>query len=188
MRFAGCPVDASLHRLQYPRPQTPSAKRQALLSREIKRSSDGADDACYLATIAEKRAMRRARIARRPGKLACQERWGAVVSRLRKQWSPEQIAADLRAQHPDVPKHHVSHETIYMALYILPRGELRRELISHLRQHRKNRRPRSRGNDRRGQIPNMVKIAERPDEVAGRQVPGHWEGDLVKGACNASSV
>jgi IS30 family transposase len=158
------------------------------LSRELKRNGDGAEDVRYLATIADKRAMRRARIPRRPRKLACQARWDAVVSRLREQWSPEQIAADLRAQHPDQPEHHVSHETIYTALYILPRGELRRELISHLRQHRKHRRPRSRGNDRRGQIPNMVKIAERPDEVAGRQVPGHWEGDLIKGGGNASAV
>ena len=158
------------------------------LSRELRRNGDDAGDTGYLATVADKRAMRRARKPRRPRKLACPKRWEAVTSRLRKQWSPEQIAADLRAQHPDQPEQHVSHETIYAAHYILPRGELRRELISHLRQHRKHRRPRSRGNDRRGQIPNMVKIAERPDEVAARQVPGHWEGDLIKGAGNASSV
>lgn len=158
------------------------------LSRELKRNGNVTDDVCYLATVADKRAKCRASSPRRPRKLACPKRWQAVISRLRKQWSPEQIAADLRAQHPNQSEHHVSHETIYTALYILPRGELRRELISHLRQHRKHRRPRSRGNDRRGQIPNMVKIAERPDEVAGREVPGHWEGDLIKGAGNASSV
>ena len=70
----------------------------------------------------------------------------------------------------------------------MPRGELRKELIGHLRQHHKSRRPRSRGTDRRGQIPNMVRIAERPAEVEERLVPGHWEGDLIKGAGNASSV
>ena len=66
----------------------------------------------------------------------------------------------------------MSTETIYPYLYVLPRGELRRELVGYLRQHHKKRRPRSRGTDRRGQIPDMVSIEERPAEVAGRTVPG----------------
>ena len=75
----------------------------------------------------------------------------------------------------------ISQETIYAAIYIIPRGELRRTFLSYLRQHRKLRRPRSRGDDRRGQIPNRTAIALRPPEVASRLVPGHWEGDLIKG-------
>ena len=79
-------------------------------------------------------------------------------------------------------------ETIYSALYVLPRGALRTELLAALRQARKTRRPRARGRDRRGQIPNMTPITERPADVATRTVPGHWEGDLLKGARNGSAV
>jgi len=83
---------------------------------------------------------------------------------------------------------HLSTETIYAGLYVLPRGALRSELLAALRQARKARRPRARGADRRGHIPNMRPIAERPAEVTTRTVPGHWEGDLLKGACNRSAV
>src|SRR5688500_9430547 len=74
------------------------------------------------------------------------------------------------------------------ALYVLPRGTLRSALLAALRQARKARRPRARGTDRRGQIPHMTPIAERPADVATRTVPGHWEGDLLKGARNGSAV
>jgi IS30 family transposase len=83
---------------------------------------------------------------------------------------------------------HLAAETIYAALYVLPRGTLRSELLVTLRQARKARRPRSRGMDRRGQIPHMTPIAECPAEVATRTVPSHWEGDLIKGARNGSAV
>jgi len=75
----------------------------------------------------------------------------------------------------------LSHEALYTYLYVLPRGALRRELLGYLRQHRQRRRPRSRGQDRRGQIPEMISIEERPTEVAARTVPGHWESDLIMG-------
>ena len=70
----------------------------------------------------------------------------------------------------------------------MPRGELRSEVISLLRKSHKTRRPRARGDDRRGLIPNMTSIDERPLEVDERFVPGHWEGDLIKGARNRSQV
>ena len=82
----------------------------------------------------------------------------------------------------------LSAETIYVGLYVVPRGSLRSELLAALRQARKARRPRARGTDRRGQIPTMTPIAERPAEVATRTVPGHWEGDLIKGTRNGSAV
>ncbi len=104
-----------------------------------------------------------------------------VLSLLRQQWSPEQIGDYLSRVHPNEPRLQVSAETIYSYLYVLPRGELRRELLNHLRQHRKTRRPRSRGTDRRGQIPEMISIEERPPEVADRTIPGHWEGDIILG-------
>ena len=89
---------------------------------------------------------------------------------------------------PDDPTLQVSHETSYTALYAMPRGELPTELIACLRQSRKSRRPRTRGADRRGTIPNMVSSHMRPPEIEDRVMPGHWEGDLIKGARNASAV
>ena len=102
--------------------------------------------------------------------------------------SPEQIAGRLRRAYPDDMGKQLSTETIYAGLYVLPRGTLRSELLAALRQARKARRPRARGTDRRGQIPHMTPMAERPAEVATRTVPGHWEGDLIKGARNGSAV
>ena len=89
---------------------------------------------------------------------------------------------------PQEPERHVPHETIYTAIYAQPRGELRRQLIACLRHGRSTRMPRSRGDDRRGQIPELVRIHVRPPEVDDRVMPGHWEGDFIKGADNKSSV
>ena len=81
---------------------------------------------------------------------------------------------------PDQPRLQVSHETIYTALYAMPRGTLRTELIACLRQARKSRRPRARGEDRRGTIPNMTSIHLRPPEIDERvilgfpRIPGHY--------------
>ncbi len=111
-----------------------------------------------------------------------------VLSGLRKQWSPQQISASLIEDFPDDRTMRVCAETIYTYLYLLPRGELRRELLSYLRQHHKQRRSRSRGKDRRGQIPEMISIEERPAEVADRTIPGHWEGDLIMGAGNRTAL
>jgi len=82
----------------------------------------------------------------------------------------------------------VSHETIYQAVYIPGRGNLRRDLDRCLRTGRTLRKPRRRTEERRGRIPNMVNISERPPEVADRAVPGHWEGDLIVGAEGASAI
>ena len=117
-----------------------------------------------------------------------------VAAQLRAGWSPLQIAGRLRRMDPATRPGPaglgtVCHETIYTALYALGRGELRRELLGALRQRRQNRRPRSRGTDRRqGFVTADVRIAQRPDDVPGRLVPGHWEGDLIKGAVNRSAV
>jgi IS30 family transposase len=84
---------------------------------------------------------------------------------------------------------HLSAETIYVGLYVLPRGTLRGNLLAALRQTRKARRLRARRKARRGQIPNMMPLTERPADVATRIVPGYyWEGDLIKGARNGPTV
>lgn len=111
-----------------------------------------------------------------------------VRNMLNQLWSPQQIASKLRLLWPSNSEKVVSHETIYNAIYLHPRGELKRELISCLRHHNQTRKPRSRGTDRRGQIPDMQSIHIRPPEIEDRLIPGHWEGDLIKGAGNRSSV
>ena len=90
--------------------------------------------------------------------------------------------------HSEDATRRVCHETIYMALYALPRGELRRELLACLRQGHMARWPRGRGANRRKQIAEELRIAARPDDIAERRIPGHWEGDLLKGAANRSAV
>ena len=142
----------------------------------------------YRACTAHTLASVRARQPRRPRKLVDPWLWHYVQTALAEGYSPEQIAGRLRREYPDDMGRHLSTETIYAALYVLPRGALRSELLAALRQARTARRPRARGTDRRGQIPHMTPIAERPAEVATRTVPGHWEGDLIKGARNGSAV
>jgi transposase, IS30 family len=127
--------------------------------------------------------------ARPPSKLDGQAvLWGVVLTLLEWKWSPQQIAATLKRVWPDDPSKQVSHETIYTAIYAQPRGELRRQLVACLRHGRSTRLPRKRGADRRGQIPDMLSIHVRPPEVDDRVMPGHWEGDFIKGAGNKSSV
>lgn len=101
-----------------------------------------------------------------------------IQNHLMMRWSPEQICQALRARFPDRPEMHVTHETIYQALYVQGRGDLRRELT--LRTGRAMRRPHRHAYKRVcGPIRNMVMISDRPAEAADRAVPGHWEGDLI---------
>lgn len=143
----------------------------------------------YQAEAADKRALTCARTPRVGRRLrAGTVLWDHIVQYLRDRYSPEQIAGALARAHPDTPQMQVSHETIYTAIYAMPRGELRTAVIGWLRFGHAKRRPRSRGEDRRGKIPDMVSIHDRPPEIEERLVPGHWEGDLIKGAYNRSAV
>lgn len=142
----------------------------------------------YRACTAQAIAATRARQPRRPRNLLDPWLWQSVREHLAEGCSPEQIAGRLQRAYPADMRKHLSTETIYVGLYVLPRGALRSELWAALRQARKARRPRARGTDRRGQILHLTPIAERPAEVATRMVPGHWEGDLSKGARNGSAV
>ncbi|MGH8377988.1 MAG: IS30 family transposase, partial [Gammaproteobacteria bacterium] len=155
------------------------------VSREVRRNAPCVG--WYRATEAQRRAARRHR--RRSRRLHRNPRLRRYVfQHLRLAWSPEQIAQGLKRAYPQDPGMRLSHEALYTYLYVLPRGGLRKELLSYLRQHRKQRHPRSRSQDRRGQIPEMISIEERPAEVADRSVPGHWEGDLLMGRRNQSAV
>ena len=110
-----------------------------------------------------------------------------VSTWLEELWSPQEITSRLQLEFPDDLMMQVSHETIYQSLFVQGRGELRRELARCLRSGRTSRRFQGRV-ERRGKIPDMVMISDRPAEVEDRSVPGHWEGDLIIGANNASAV
>jgi IS30 family transposase len=142
----------------------------------------------YRAHVAQQRYEQR---ASRPkaGKLTrCPQLRAVVEDLLGKKYSPEQIAGVLALTYPDRPEMQVSHETMYKALYVQSRGELRRELTRCLRTGRTVRKPRRRSGQPRGRIPGMVNISERPAQAADRAVPGHWEGDLIIGKNQASQI
>ncbi len=162
------------------------------ISREIARNGFFASDTAvtrrYRATTGQARAYVRARRPK-PSKLACNpELRRFVQGELSLKRSPEQVVGRLAREFPDRPEIRVSHETIYQAIYLLARGGLKREVEVQLRTGRKIRRVRRVSNERRGRIPDMVNIVERPAEVADRAVPGHWEGDLIIGKDGKSAI
>ena len=110
-----------------------------------------------------------------------------VAKKLKKRWSPEQIAGWLKSTYPDDENRQVSHETIYKRLFIQARGALKKELLQHLRKTRAMRRSRHKSlkDDGLGQITGAVSIRERPASVEDRALPGHWEGDLIIGSNNS---
>jgi IS30 family transposase len=110
-----------------------------------------------------------------------------VASKLILDWSPQQISGWLKTQYPDDESLRVSHETIYRSLFIQARGVLKKELLGHLRSKRRIRRSQHARifKDSRGQIPEAISIRERPAKVEDRAIPGHWEGDLLRGSRNS---
>jgi IS30 family transposase len=136
----------------------------------------------YRACAADRRAVRRMRRSK-PAKLArCPRLREAVESKLELRWSPQQIAAWLRISYPDDPEMRVSHETIYLSLFVQSKGALRKELARYLRRGRARRRPRGLSvSNGQGQLRGTVHISQRPAEASDRAVPGHWEGDLLFG-------
>ena len=110
-----------------------------------------------------------------------------VASKLMQDWSPEQVSGWLKWQFPQDEGLRVSHETIYRSLFLQARGALKKELIQHLRSKRRIRRSRhsSVHGHSQGKIVDAISIRERPAEVEDRAIPGHWEGDLLRGARNS---
>ncbi|WP_407665603.1 IS30 family transposase [Mycolicibacterium vinylchloridicum] len=121
--------------------------------------------------------------------LANQALLDEVVARLTQRHSPEQIAGRLRQDFPDDPEMWVSHETIYQAVYVQPRGELATLVKTALRTGRTQRKPQGRtATSSTGQLKDMINISERPAEAADRAIPGHWEGDLILGSTDSASA
>jgi IS30 family transposase len=159
-------------------------RQPSTVMREVK--ANGGKDG-YRPHRAHQRAYHMARRPK-PRKLEANPKlWARVEADLKRLWSPQQIAARLRRDFGEDKTMTVSHETIYRSVYVQGRGELRKELARCLRTGRATRKRQSRL-ERRGQIPDMVMISERPPEVEDRAVPGHWEGDLLMGAGNRSAI
>ncbi|WP_413467784.1 IS30 family transposase [Mycobacterium sp. RTGN3] len=156
------------------------------INREIVRGQTGSG---YRARVGQEVAEANAkrpkvrRLEQRPALLA------EVLRRLKRRHSPEQIAGRLREEFPEDPEMWVSHETIYQALYVQPRGELARLVKTALRSGRTRRKPHGRNEiTNRGQLRDMINISERPAEAKDRAIPGHWEGDLIIGADSGSAI
>lgn len=161
------------------------------ISREIRRNRTVLADGrwYYRPHAAHARAQTR-KPRPKPGKIGTSpELREYIQDLLGRRWSPEQIAQQLRRDFPDRPEMHVTHETIYQALYVQGRGELRRELTRALRTGRAMRKPRRQAQQRQPRFSTpMVMISDRPAEAEDRAVPGHWEGDLIVGKDNGSAI
>ena len=154
------------------------------ISREVNRNGGRQP---YRANKAEQAAWDRAHRAK-TCKLAKNRALALIVAeKLQLEWSPHQIAGWLKYTYPDDENYQVSHETIYLTLFIQTRGALKKELIQYLRKPRAMRRSRHHTQKTKdhGRISNTVSIRERPPEVEDRAVPGHWEGDLICGSNNS---
>lgn len=163
-------------------------RHRGTVGREIEA---GGGRTAYRAYRAQDRADRAARRSRQQWWVKRAWLWDTVFDLLTsEEWSPEQISETLKRDHPDDPEWWVSHESIYQALYLQAKGELKAQVKTALRSGRTRRRPQSRAvrNGGRGKITGMINISERPPEAADRAVPGHWEGDLIIGKNGRSAV
>lgn len=154
------------------------------VSREVARHGGRAQ---YRANQADQQAWESA-LRPKPCLLATHSKLQEIVaSKLMQDWSPQQIAGWLKQRYPEDESLRVSHETIYRSLFVQARGALKKELIGHLRSKRRIRRSRhsSIHGHSQGKIVDAISIRERPAEIEDRAIPGHWEGDLLRGARNS---
>jgi IS30 family transposase len=160
------------------------SRAPSTVSREVGRHGGRAQ---YRANHADQHAWESA-LRPKPCLLATHNKLQEIVtSKLMQDWSPEQISGWLKQQYPEDESLRVSHESIYRSLFIQARGALKQELIQHLRSKRRIRRSRhaSIHGHSQGKIVDAISIRERPAEVEDRAIPGHWEGDLLRGARNS---
>ena len=160
----------------------------ATISREIRRTGGLRYDATLAARSSQKRRKRSVRKRRMVEGTALYRLVLSWLTHL--YWSPQQISRKLRSMPDDICPGVVSHETIYAAIYAQPRGALKQGLIQALRQGKA-----SRGVKRTTAagkvckfVPEALRIKHRPEEIEHRLLPGHWEGDFIKGAFNRSAV
>lgn len=164
-------------------------RHRTTIYREIKRNSGKTG---YRAFSASRRAEAAAGSRKRDKTRLSQVRLlrDYVIGRLKQQWSPRAISERIKIEYPLDMGMHISHEAIYRYIYVLPRGELKRNLIQELRQEHAYRHKQKGGQpqETRGKITEMLSIEERPAEVEDRSIPGHWEGDLILGKNRQSAL
>jgi IS30 family transposase len=185
---AASTVSREVRRNSYQRPQ-PEAGAAELGLAGLGRLGAYAPHAAQVKTEQRRRRPKDRKLEKDPGL------WAHVIEQLTRRWSPEQIARRLPRVFPDQPERRLCHETIYQALFVQPRGELRKIIAGALRRGRVYRRARHEPGTRtpreqgRGRFKDpMVMISERPAEATDRAVPGHWEGDLIIGEDHASAI
>jgi IS30 family transposase len=162
-------------------------RHPSTICREINRN--GIDRDGYRALLAQGNAQRRAGTCRRKRKLDTNvELLQLVTGYLGLRWSPEQIAKRLKILYPNDTNMQISHESIYAYIYVHPRKHLKRKLLVYLRRKHKNRRIKDKVRAKSCPIQDYISIDDRPIEVADRKIAGHWEGDLIMGAHNASAI
>jgi IS30 family transposase len=154
------------------------------VSREVNRNGG---ETRYRAELAEKAFIKKAKRPKAPMLATNAKLCKLVASKLEQDWSPEQISGWLKLTHPNQKEMYVSHETIYKTLYIQTRGVLREQLKKHLRTKRMFRHAKNHHAAVNNDIPAAISIRDRPVEIDTREVPGHWEGDLIIGS-NHSAI
>lgn len=170
---------------------TQLGRAPSTISREIKRGQFRQGSAAVYGAVKGERVAVQRRQRPKPFKLLqCPRLLAEVLERLERKQSPEQIMGRLRDEFPDDPGMHVSHETIYRTLYLQGRGQLKLDLKQLFRRGKTIRTPRKQpGQEQaRMKIPDGVSIWERPDSALEREIPGHWEGDLIMGTKNRSAI
>ena len=162
-------------------------RSSSTICREVNRNT--AKGQVYRAVKAQDRADKFRHLARKKRKMDMNlPLKHYVLEHLDQLWSPEQIAKRLKILYPMDMAMQISHESIYSYLYVLPRGALRKELVKCLRYHHINRRIHGKSRQKPCPIQDYISIEERPAEIADRIIPGHWEGDLLMGHNNGSSL
>lgn len=154
------------------------------ISREAKRN--GRLFACYWNEWAQKWADARSHKARHYRKRRHKKLYNYVMQRIKKDWSPEEIAGRLHLDYPDNDNMRMSAEGIY--LWIYQDAKTGGHLFKHLRRHHKKRRKQQKYGSGRGLIPNRVSISERPEIVEQRSRIGDWEGDTVEGGKGTAHI
>ncbi|WP_405763890.1 IS30 family transposase [Actinacidiphila glaucinigra] len=157
-------------------------KHRSTVYREIQRGRK--DDGSYNPWWAHNQAILRRRRPK-PEKLRASEPLRDFVNdKLKQHWSPQQISRQLAQRHPGRPAMNVCPETIYRGLY---QGLLDKR-TAKLRTGRTRRKKQRRGIPLKNAIPRMRPLTTRPREAEDRTVAGHWEGDLILGARQASAI
>jgi transposase, IS30 family len=161
-------------------------RHRSVVTREIARNR--IQGIGYSAIVAHAKSIKRTTKRRKRKLDQSPELWCLVRKKLKLYWSPQQISGYLRRTYPGQSDMQISHEAIYSYIYILPRGGLKKSLIACLRRGKTKRGIKPHQAAKRSQIPDLVSVDDRPNEVDGRQIPGHWEGDLIMGAGNRSAM